>query len=94
MKSGAGQRFVRDADVVGATTSGAQILLNSRTWNYLSLDEIGARIWALLECPTPLPELVNRLVAEYAVDAAVCRADTEEFLRDLAEKGFVVSAPA
>ncbi len=89
-----GETFARDADVVGASASGEQILLNGRTWNYLSLDAIGARVWALLESPRPLSELVNRLVAEYAVDEAVCRADTEEFLRGLAEKGFVVSAPA
>jgi Coenzyme PQQ synthesis protein D (PqqD) len=82
--------FARDPDVIGAEVAGEIILLNSRNWTYLDFDDIGARIWTLLQEPQTLSSLVDRLVREFSVDDVICQHDTEMFLRDLADKGFVV----
>jgi hypothetical protein len=81
--------FARHPEVVGVEVSGEIVLLDSRNWTYLDFDDVGSRIWALLQEPITLSALVGKLVEEFAVEPAACRRDTEAFLRDLIGKGVV-----
>jgi Coenzyme PQQ synthesis protein D (PqqD) len=84
--------FQRHPEVIGIEVSGEMVLLDSRSWTYLDFDDIGSRIWVLLNEPLTLPALVDKLTGEFDVDAAACRRDTEMFLQDLIKKGVVVTA--
>ena len=42
---------------------------------YYSLDPVGARIFELLQQPTPLGAVVDTVVAEFEVDVQTARAD-------------------
>ena len=53
--------------------------------NILHLDDVAGRIWELLEEPHTLAALVERLVAEYAVESAELTADVTAFLGRLQE---------
>ncbi len=55
------------------------------------MDPIGQRIWDCLEQPRTLQELCNLLCAEYAVDAGTCLHDTTAFVRELLERGLLVT---
>lgn len=83
--------FQRDPEVIGIEVSGEMVLLDSRTWTYLDFDDIGSRIWVLLNDPLTLSALVDKLTGEFEVDSAACRRDTETFLRDLIKKGVVIT---
>ncbi len=85
--------FQRHPEVIGIEVSGEMVLLDSRNWTYLDFDDIGSRIWVFLSEPQTLPELVDKLTGEFAVDAMACRRDTETFLQDLIKKGVVITAP-
>ena len=63
---------------------------------YYGLNEVGARVWALLPPQSSsLDELVAKVAAEYPeVDAAVIRADVTELLADLEQHGLLVRPPA
>lgn len=56
---------------------------------YIGLNEIGARIWDLLETPRSLPDLCRVLMADYEVGADACQADVEAFLDDLERRGAI-----
>ena len=56
---------------------------------YYGLSRVGARIWELIQQPTRVRDVQDRLVAEYDVDAERCRADLLELLDSLKGAGLV-----
>jgi hypothetical protein len=64
--------------------SGQIMLLQIRTEQYFSLDQVGARVWELIDGRRSLGGILSILRAEYEVDEADLRADIHELLADLA----------
>jgi hypothetical protein len=52
------------------------------------------RIWAMIEQPKRLSELVGELTQEFDVDAATCEAQLRDLLDELAADGLVEIRPA
>lgn len=59
------------------------VLVNRGEQAYFGVNAVGARIWALLEEPRSVPDIVRILTREFAIDDAACREATEAFLRQL-----------
>lgn len=59
------------------------VLMNLDIGNYYTLDDIGSRIWELLEAPTTLSELCRLLVNEYQIDEPTCNVDISIFIKEL-----------
>ena len=78
---------------VSADLSGEVVILGMREGAYFGVDAAGARIWALLQAPRRLRDVVATLVAEYEVPAEQCASDVLVFVEDLAERGLVVRGP-
>ncbi|HAZ00336.1 MAG TPA: PqqD family protein [Opitutae bacterium] len=55
-------------------------LLSLEKGAYFRMDPVGARIWELLETPCDRETIVQALLAEYEVDEATCRKETDGFL--------------
>ncbi len=72
----------------------AVVLLDLQRGRYYSLQQVAGTIWTLLEQPRTLAELLGELGRRYDVEAAVCRADTEELLGQLVERGLVTVSSA
>lgn len=91
MTSGDAESFVyvRADGAVDAEVEGRLVVLSPVDFSYHAVDEIGARIWALLQSPTTLPALVDRLTVEFDVDGERCRADVAPFLDRMVEIGVV-----
>ena len=56
---------------------------------YYGLSRVGVRIWDLIQEPTRVRDVEDRLVSEYDVDAERCRADLLALLDSLKEAGLV-----
>jgi hypothetical protein len=65
------------------------MMMDIDSGNYFDIDSVGGRIWALLESPTTIDRICESLVAEYDVEADLCRAETVGFIEELAGKGLV-----
>lgn len=74
---------------VSADLSGEVVILGMQEGAYFGVDAAGARIWALLQTPRRLGELVTTLTDEYAVPADQCAADVLAFVEDLLDRGLV-----
>lgn len=60
---------------------GEAIILNLDSGVYFGLDEVGARIWALLsQKPQHFSDLHRCLLEEYEVDSDTCEQDLTELL--------------
>ena len=55
----------------------------------MSVNETGAFLWHLLEEGAEKKELVDRLVAEFEIDAETAAADVDVFLDQLREKALI-----
>ena len=65
------------------------VLLNLRTNQYFSLDEVGAHLWALLKEGTSLREGYPGLLEESEVEPAQLEQDVLELMENLKEHGLV-----
>lgn len=59
------------------------VILNLRDGVYYGLEDVGARIWALLQAPVDFITLRDALVSEYDVDPPRCERDLRALLAEL-----------
>lgn len=84
-----------DATVVAAShqvscdLSGESIVLDLDTGIYYGLNEVGARVWTLVQTPVTLRAVLTTLLAEYDVELERCERDLLELVRELAECGLL-----
>lgn len=84
------QYRIRAEQLSWREVEGEVVLLDERDWTYLHLNGSGATLWRALEGDgNTVDGLVDALLAEYAVERDVARADTEELLGQLVERGLV-----
>ena len=76
-------------DVLFQEVSGEMVLLDLNSEQYFGLDEIGARIWSLLESGAGESAVVDTLLEEYEVEKETLQADVAELLDQLTEAGLV-----
>ena len=76
-------------DVVSRNLMGEAVLLDLATGTYFGLDEVGTRVWQLLERHGSIDAVVPALLEESAVDEPRVRADVDRLIRELSDKGLV-----
>jgi hypothetical protein len=75
--------------VLASDFGAEQVILNLRDGVYYGLEDVGARIWQLLQRPTTVTAVRAALLEEYDVDAARCERDVDGLIADLAARGLV-----
>ena len=80
---------VASKEQVSCDLAGEAAILNLKNSAYYGLDEVGARIWNLIEQPTAVSAVRDAIVDEYDVDAEQCERDVIKLLHKLAAEGLV-----
>lgn len=75
----------RGSGWLSAWVGDEHVMMSAETGTCISLSETGGRVWELIETPTPLQALLQRLAEEYSADDATLRADVFSFLHRLEE---------
>ncbi|MBI3097109.1 MAG: PqqD family protein [Planctomycetes bacterium] len=57
------------------------------------LNETGSEIWAAIEKPARVRDVVDRVCREFEIDAPSAERDTLEFLREMASKRLIQVVP-
>ncbi|MGH9892303.1 MAG: PqqD family protein [bacterium] len=76
-------------DVVFEILDREAVLLNLNTGVYFTLNEVGTRIWQLIEQRRNPSQIRQTLLEEYNVQREVIDADLNELLSELASRGLV-----
>ena len=79
----------RTPDQVCCDLGGESIILNLKSGIYYSLDEVGARIWALIEHPMAIIAIRDAILNEYEVQVDVCERDVRGFIEGMDAAGLV-----
>jgi len=84
-----GSTVVASPDQVSSGLAGEAVVLNMKNGVYYGLDEVGARIWSLIQSPRRVEEVCAALLEEYDVVPEQLQRDLLELLEQLAGEGLV-----
>lgn len=84
------QKISTNPEVVFQEIEGESVLLHLTGARYFGLDDVGTRIWQLIEEQGDLGAVFEQMSREYAVDPKRLEADLEKLVGVLADKGLVV----
>jgi len=76
-------------NVLFQEVDGEAVLLSLDEGTYYGLDELGTRIWKLINQDLDSEQVVAAIVEEYEVDTEQARNDLDAFLSDLEQSGLI-----
>ncbi len=78
-----------DLSIVSCELSGGAALLNLSSGVYYGLNEIGARVWAMVATPQSVGDICLAIEGQYDVAPERCYLDLVTILRQMADAGLV-----
>jgi len=81
-------------DQVSSDLAGEAIILSLQTSMYYGLNQVGARIWAMLRTPQRVQDIRDAIVLQYDVEEDRCERDVLGVLRQLAAHGLIEATDA
>ena len=85
-------RFSISSEVLSQEVNGETVLLDLEGEYYFGLNEVGTRIWQLLQCESSVSEALDTLSGEYDVNREQLESDVGELLHKLTEAGLLTLA--
>ena len=80
-------------DVLVRNLDGEAVLLDLASGTYFGLNEVGARVWELIEAGATVGSIKKTLVDEFEVEEPVLAADLGALFQSLLDRGLVSAAP-
>jgi hypothetical protein len=80
----------RNLNMVSSKIDNELVMMSIENGEYYGLDEVGSRIWELIEKPVVVEELVLALLDEFEVERKDCEVETFEFLEELSSKKLLI----
>ncbi|MBH8571538.1 PqqD family protein [Nostocaceae cyanobacterium CENA369] len=80
---------VADKEQIFSDIGGEAVILHLKTGIYHGLNEIGARIWTLIQEPKAVKDIKYILLEEYEVEAERCDRDLIALLNNLLAAGLI-----
>ncbi|MEN9575819.1 MAG: hypothetical protein RL514_3674 [Verrucomicrobiota bacterium] len=74
---------VRAPELISGTLDEQAVLLSIENGEYYQMNRMATRVWAAVEQPCRVSELVTQLQSEFEVDPAVCEREVLAFLTQL-----------
>ena len=81
--------IVANEEQISSDLGGEAVILNLKTGVYHGLNEVGARIWNLIEQPSSVSDIKQTLLQEYEVEAQQCDRDLKALLEHLLAAGLI-----
>ena len=76
-------------DQVSCDLSGESAILNLKAGIYYGLNEVGTRIWKLIQEPRRVGEIRDAILEDYEVEPDRCEADILSLLQELLDNGLI-----
>ena len=69
---------------------GEKVMMDLEKGRYFMMNQVGSRIWELIENPLKVNEIVNALLQEYDVRRDTCEKEVMDFLNKLNNANLIV----
>ena len=80
---------VQAKDQISRDLDGEAVILNMKSGVYCGLNEVGARIWQLIQEPTCLKDVLDTLLKEYEVEPDRCERELLALLQQMSDNGLI-----
>ncbi|KOP22750.1 thymidylate synthase [Hapalosiphon sp. MRB220] len=75
--------IVASVEQISSDLGGEAVILNLKSGMYHGLNEVGSRIWNLIQTPKTVKDIRAAILAEYEVEAEQCDRDLLALVEDL-----------
>ena len=80
----------RKGDWLSARVGDEIMMMSPEHGKYIGVNEVGARIWELIEAPRDVATVYEELQREFEVSPEVCKAEVDSFLAEMEKHGAIV----
>jgi len=84
----------RKGDWLSARVGDEIMMMSPEHGKYIGVNEVGARIWELIETPSDVATVCEELQREFEVSPEICKAEVDSFLAEMEKHGAIVLNPA
>ena len=84
-------QIIKRANIHGSKIGDELVFFNHETGKYYGTGPVGAEIWEILETPTSLGQICDRLLEKFDVDRETCETHVSEFISDMIKSGILDS---
>lgn len=81
---------VASEDQISRDLGGEAVILDMKSGIYFGLNEVGARIWQLIQEPINIDILCKTLLSEYNVEEEQCKNDILKLLQEMLAQKLIV----
>ncbi|MBW4516108.1 MAG: lasso peptide biosynthesis PqqD family chaperone [Timaviella obliquedivisa GSE-PSE-MK23-08B] len=74
---------------ISSNLAGEAVILDLTSGIYYGLNEVGAKIWHLIQQPCTIQAIQHSLLQEYDVESEICTQDLLQLLQELQAAGLV-----
>jgi hypothetical protein len=85
---------VASSKQVAATVGGEIVIMGMTSGRYHGVTAVSARVWELVQTPTTISALVDRIVNEYDVTSARAEHDLLALVREMMQHDLIEVRPA
>lgn len=76
-------------DWLSARVGDEIMMMSAEHGKYIGVNEVGARIWELIETPRDAATVYAELLREFEVSPETCKAEVDSFLAEMARHGAI-----
>jgi hypothetical protein len=76
-------------DQVFSELEGEAVVLQLSTGTYFGLNEVGAKVWSMVQKPCAYSEILSKVLEEYEVDRTQLESDLEGLLQKMMGAGLI-----
>jgi len=83
----------KQGDWLSAKVGDELVMMSAEKGQYIGLNEVGARIWELIDTLQGVDAVCAELLKEYEVSPEACRTEVQSFLNELVKHGAIALDP-
>jgi hypothetical protein len=90
-----GSRVARDTtQVIDRVVDEEALLIHLQSGTYFSLNQVGTRVWEIMDGSKTVAELAAVIASEYEVSQEQAQTDVSNLVNELVEEKLVILTPA
>ena len=76
-------KIKKNKNIEDTDLDGNKVMMNLQKGRYFMMNEVGSRIWELINEPIKVNYIIDELLNEYRVDRATCEKEVMNFIQEL-----------
>lgn len=81
--------IIKNKDIDDTDLDGEKVMMNLDKGQYFMMNEVGSRIWDIIDTPLSVKNIIDKLLKEYEVSEDTCKDSVINFLMLLNESELI-----